>query len=310
MHPRTLVLLSMLIPCAALAAGPARARAAVTPCAPSAGELHVLHFQSKVFPYPQTLRVWLPPGYHDAANAQHRYPVLYMFDGQNLFSTCAPGADGTWKIDTTLTKLIARHTVEPIIVVAIDAPDDGPKRASEFLSIPDTIGPYRFTPSGARLPAFMATEVMPRIEHGYRVQTGRASTAVGGASYGGVASIYLLITMPGTVGMGLIESPSGSPGNGEIARWTQDLYEPPLRISIGVGNQESRRIRDMLVKLGLDPDVEDRAFVRTTRAVADNLRHTMGDAPVHFVEDPDGTHSENDWARRFPAAIEFLFPPR
>lgn len=272
------------------------------------GELHVLHFASKVFPYPQTLRVWLPPGYHDAANAQHRYPVLYMFDAQNLFRSCPVGNYSTWKVDESLTALIAQHQVEPIIIVGIDAPDDGPKRASELLAVPDTIGPYKFTPLGERLPQFMTAEVMPRIERTYRVQAGRSHTAIGGASYGGVAAIYLLKSLPGTFGLGLIESPSGSPGNGEIARWTQNLYEPPLRVAIGVGDQESRHFRDMILKLGLDPDEEDRGFARTTRTVAANLRTVMGDAHVHFVEQPDGTHSEDDWAKRFPADVEFLFP--
>ncbi len=272
--------------------------------------MHVMHFTSKLFPYPQTLRVWLPPGYHDAANAQRQYPVLYMFDGQNLFSTCTSPADGTWKIDQTLTKLIGEGTVQPIIVVGIDAPDDGPKRASELLAIPDTIGPYRFTPLGDRLPTFMMTEVMPRVERAYRVRTGRANTAIGGASYGGVAALYMLKTLPNTFGLGLIESPSGSPGNGAIALWTQDLYVEPIRVSLGVGDVESHRFREMLLKLGLDPDDNDRGFVRISRTVAENLRRSMGDANVQFVEAPDGTHSEDEWARRFPAAVKFLFPAK
>jgi predicted alpha/beta superfamily hydrolase len=275
------------------------------------GELRIEHFQSKVFPYPQTLRVWLPPGYRDAANAQRRYPVLYLFDGQNLFDVCTAGFPNEWRVDETLTRLIGEHKVEPMIVVGIDAPDDGPQRASEFLAIPDTIGPYKFVPRGDQLPAFMSQEVIPRIGREYRVKAGRASTAVGGASYGGVAAIYLLRTMPNAIGLGLIESPSGSPGNGEIARWTEHLYVAPLRVSIGVGDIESRDFREMLVKLGLDPDENDRAFARIARTVAENLREAGGkDAQVRFVEDPEGKHSEAAWARRFPEAVEFLFPPK
>jgi enterochelin esterase-like enzyme len=311
MRTRTLLLLTILLaPAARLIAQPQPTPQATHCASAGMGELHVKHFVSKVFPYPQTLRVWLPPGYHDAANFQRQYPVLYMFDGQNIFDDCTSPWHVGWKIDQSLTKLIGEGTVQPIIVVGIDAPDDGPKRASELLAIPDTIGPYKFTPLGERLPQFMTAEVMPRIEHTYRVQTGRSHTAIGGASYGGVAAIYLLKTLPGTFGLGLIESPSGSPGNGEIARWTQNLYEPPLRVAIGVGDQESLHFRDMILKLGLDPDEEDRGFARTTRTVAANLRAVMGDARVHFVEQPDGTHSEDDWAKRFPADISFLFPAK
>jgi enterochelin esterase-like enzyme len=275
------------------------------------GELRIERFQSQLFPSPQTLRVWLPPGYHEVANARRNYAVLYMFDGQHLFGGCAAGVPNGWRVDETLTRLIAEHNVEPIIVVGIDAPDHGPKRASRLLAIPDTIGPYKFVPHGDRLPAFMSQEVMPRIARQYRVRTGRASTAIGGASYGGVAAIYLLMTMANSIGLGLIESPSGSPGNGEIARWTEHLYVTPLRVSIGVGDIEAHDFRDLLVKLGLDPDENDRAFAGISRTVADNLREAGGkDAQVRFVEDPEGNHSEATWARRFPDAVEFLFPAK
>ena len=308
MHPRSLFLLGTMCAVATIVAAQKHPPATCTSA--ENGELQLQHFQSTVFPYPQTLRVWLPPGYHDAANAERRYPVLYMFDGQNLFTTCASGPDDTWKIDTTLTQLIAQHAVEPIIVVGVDAPDFAAKRASELLPIPDTIGPFHFVPHGDRLPEMLTTEVMPRIEHAYRVQTGRASTAVGGASYGGVAALYVLKTLPGTFGLGLVESPSGSPGNGEIARWTQDLYEPPLRVALGVGDTESFRFRQMIVQLGLDPDQEDRNFARISRTVAENLRSVMGSANVRFVEAPHGTHSEDEWARRFGPAVTFLFPAK
>ncbi len=152
-------------------------------------------------------------------------------------------------MDETLTRLVGEHKVEPIIVVGIDAPDDGPKRASELLAVPDTIG------------------------------------------------------------LGLIESPSGSPGNGAIARWTEHWYVTPRRVSIGVGDMESHAFREFVIKLGLDPDANDRAFARISRTVAENLREAGGkDTQVRFVEDPKGEHSEANWARRFAGDVEFLFP--
>ncbi|HEX6037208.1 alpha/beta hydrolase-fold protein, partial [Longimicrobium sp.] len=49
----------------------------------------------------RTVRVYLPPGY-DGGDA--RYPVLYLQDGQNLFT---PGAYGDWRVDETLDSLVA-----------------------------------------------------------------------------------------------------------------------------------------------------------------------------------------------------------
>src|SRR5882762_9703498 len=63
--------------------------------------------QSRVLRGPRTVRVYLPPSY-DAAPRQ-RYPVLYLHDGQNVFSSA--GQDccfgwGSWDLDTTVYRLI------------------------------------------------------------------------------------------------------------------------------------------------------------------------------------------------------------
>src|SRR5215831_17368520 len=35
-----------------------------------------------------TVRIWLPPGYADAANITRKYPTLYLLDRQNAFDEC------------------------------------------------------------------------------------------------------------------------------------------------------------------------------------------------------------------------------
>ncbi|PYV88186.1 MAG: hypothetical protein DMG90_15560 [Acidobacteria bacterium] len=49
------------------------------------GELRFHELQSAVFRNARLLRVWVPPGYDNAENGEHRFPVLYLNDGQNLF---------------------------------------------------------------------------------------------------------------------------------------------------------------------------------------------------------------------------------
>ena len=49
------------------------------------GDLRLHEFRSRIFRNIRFLRVWLPPGYDDPANAGLRYPVFYLNDGQNLF---------------------------------------------------------------------------------------------------------------------------------------------------------------------------------------------------------------------------------
>ena len=101
----------------------AQTKAGPEPCHSTVtGKLDILPLTSKVYGNERNLRIWLPPGYSDAENAKVTYPVLYMFDGTWLFDQCtAPGTQGEWKVDETLTELISKHEVEPIIVVGIDS---------------------------------------------------------------------------------------------------------------------------------------------------------------------------------------------
>jgi predicted alpha/beta superfamily hydrolase len=273
------------------------------------GDLRIEKLDSSVFLGPHTLRVWLPPGYSDPANAQRRYPVLYMLDGQNMFDACTAMGHQEWQVDETLTRLIGEGKVEPIIVVGVDSPGDDDRRIDEFLPIPDPSHNSGLEPRGKQFPKFLVSEVLPRIAGEYRVKTGRANTGIGGVSYGAIAALNALLTRADVFGIGLLESPSLQVGNGEFVRSTEHLVVPPLRVSIGVGGNEDAQYKDPMRQQGLDPELFNRLFARSAKLLADNFRDSGGDAiAVKFVEEPGATHSGAYWRERFPAAIEFLFP--
>jgi enterochelin esterase-like enzyme len=83
----------------------------------------VVPLESKVYGDKRLLRVWLPSGYSSSTASAKRYPVLYLFDGQFLFDRCTsqPFPD-EWHVDDTLTELIEKKAVQPLIVVGIDNP--------------------------------------------------------------------------------------------------------------------------------------------------------------------------------------------
>jgi len=62
------------------------------------------------------LWIYLPPGYK---NSLKRYPVMYMHDGQNLFSD-STSFSGEWGIDETLEKIIKGKEIPKMIVVGIE----------------------------------------------------------------------------------------------------------------------------------------------------------------------------------------------
>src|SRR5213592_3463559 len=69
----------------------------------------------------RTVRVYLPPSYD--AVPKHRYPVLYLHDGQNVFSSAGTNSCfgwGSWELDKTVDSLSATGRMQEIIMVAVD----------------------------------------------------------------------------------------------------------------------------------------------------------------------------------------------
>lgn len=274
------------------------------------GDVRTEHLVGKSAPGDHLLRIWLPPGYDDPTNHQKSYPVLYMTDGQNLFDVCPSMNHSEWNVDETLTQLIKQGKVEQIIVVGIDAPDDGPLRASELVPFHDFVSPFQFEPHGDRWPVFLAEEVLPFVQHKYRAKSGRAFTAIGGASYGGIAALYALISRPHVFGLGLIESPWTTVGNGEFVRLTSNLTIAPIRVAVGVGDNEAGLYADRMRQRGLEPKAFNRNLARDAHLIAENFKASGGEfTEVKFTESPQGKHDEEAWRKRFAENIVFLFPP-
>ena len=157
-------------------AGIAAQTAAVTrePSCTATGDLEIVPFESRVFPVARSLRVLLPRGYHDAANRNRRYPVLYLNDGQDLFDVCTSLFNHEeWRVDETVNDLIATGKLPPLIVVGID--NAGKRlRPKEYLPyVDDTLTPPEPDPQGKLYPRFLFDEVIPFVESHYRVRPGR-----------------------------------------------------------------------------------------------------------------------------------------
>lgn len=136
---------------------------APAPCTSTAsGDIEVVPFKSTVFGNERNLRVWLPPAYHDVANTSKTYPVLYLFDGQMLFDRCtAPGQLAEWRVDETLTDLIAHGVIPPMIVVGID--NAGAQRNHEYQPYPNPLLAYNDPRvwRGIAFPAFLPRMFCP-----------------------------------------------------------------------------------------------------------------------------------------------------
>lgn len=278
-------------------------------CKPTvAGELHISSFPSKTFGDTATVRVWLPPGYSDAANAHKKYPVFYMLDGQNLFDVCtAFGEKHEWQVDETMTALITDGKIPPMIVVGVD--NAGANRSNEYLPYQD----FDFMttpgePAGKRFPSFLADEVLPFVAAKYRVETGPKNTTIGGSSYGAVAALYAVLTRSDVFGSALLESTALQVGNAQLVRDTSPLPLGPVRVYIGVGSSEFGGHSGEPSEHPKDLAQHNAGFVKLSEMLAANFKGALLNHPeVLFVVENGASHNEAAWARRFPKAAQFLF---
>ena len=257
------------------------------------GDLRLHEFRSRIYRNSRFLRVWLPPDYEAENNQSKHYPVLYLNDGQNLFEVVSAFGGVEWQVDETANRLIRAGLVPPMIIVGID--NAGKDRIREYMPH-RSMNPVMLRAQGKYYPDFLTKEVMPFIEHNYRVATGPENTGLGGSSLGGLIALYTAIERPRLFERLLIESPSLWVSNRQIIKDSRMVREWPERIFLAVGTAEagspekSRRVVDDVRQL--------EAIVR--RAVLSERR-------LRLVVKEGAGHNEAAWAERFPEALQFLY---
>lgn len=242
------------------------------------------------------LRVWTPAEYDVPENAQKRYPVFYLNDGQNLFESATSFTGVEWMVSETAERMIRVGLIPPMIFVGID--NAGVERLKEYLPY-RSVNPMVLRPRGRKYPEFLEAEVFPFISRHYRVAKGAENTGLGGSSMGGLISLYTVMAMPHVFGFALLESPSLWVSNREILRECRRFREWPHKIFVGVGTREVGR------------EDKDLQTVENVRELERILRRSGLDDHRLEVEVADGaTHSEGAWAARFPDALRFFFGER
>lgn len=260
------------------------------------GTLRRVEVAGGPIPVRRDVQVWLPPGYDDAANAARLYPILYLHDGQNIFEKL-PHVPGEWKADEAATRLIAEGKIEPLIIVGI--PSVGMRRIEEYVPVETYDGIPARASEHVR---WLAEEVVPRVERVVRARADRASRMVGGSSLGAVVSLYAATERPDLFGAALLESPAMLAKDRLLFRFFEGRSNFPGRVFIAVGTHE----------VGRDPSDAERnaAYLQSAKdlyALCGAKGIPEGDRTLVIGE--NAIHNEDAWAERFPAALEFLFPP-
>lgn len=234
------------------------------------------------------LIVYVPPGYDDV---DRRYPVLYMQDGQNLFTPDTAFNGQEWRMRSTADALIAAGEMEPLIIVGIY--NSGDSRIDEYTHSRD-----RRTGRGGKAAEYgrlLVDELKPFIDESYRTCNGPRHTGLGGSSLGGLVSLVLGLRYPEVFGKLAVMSPSVWWDRRSILRMVRSIdVQRHARIWMDVGTEEGRRT------------TEDARLLRD--ALAD--KGWREGADLAYLEVPGAAHNEQAWADRVAPMLNFLFGRR
>ncbi len=122
--------------------------------------------------------IYLPPSYSVKSQP---YNVMLMQDGQNLFSAGSSPGSAEWRVDETVTSLISKNKIDPLVVIGIASTD----RVTSFW--PKEFG-YK-EGKGEDYGLWITEKLVPLILHSFNVKKTNWSAA--GSSYGAVISLYL-----------------------------------------------------------------------------------------------------------------------
>lgn len=129
------------------------------------------------------LHIYLPKDY---AQSKERYPVLYMFDGHNLFED----QDATYGYAWHLQKQFDEHHV-PLIVIGLECNHEGQERLNEFCPYPvnqSRLG--KIDGRGNVLFSWMTSDLKTWVEETYRTN---GTNYIAGSSMGGLMALYGVI---------------------------------------------------------------------------------------------------------------------
>lgn len=233
---------------------------------------------------PRRAYLYLPVSYeHDT---ERRYPVLYMFDGHNVFFDCDATYGKCWGM-----KEYMDYTDTDMIIAAVECNHNGNKRLSEY-------SPFTFedpkvgsiTGQGQVTMEWLTGTFKPWIDSHYRTLPDRDHTFIGGSSMGGLMSLYGVLRYNHIFSKAAALSPSIWLATNQLeAMILTAPLNPDTVIYMDYGSREMKHHANMEYMFGkVTALLLERRVQLTSRIV------------------PGGNHCEATWERQIPFFMSVL----
>jgi predicted alpha/beta superfamily hydrolase len=251
------------------------------------GTVQIIRRHITPFGLDRNIHLYLPEGW---SLGRERYPVLYMYDGHNLFFDRMATYGKSWGMKEVLDRWPRK-----LIVVGIECNHEGDQRLQEFCPYPvhipgflDTVG------TGADLMDWVEGSLKPEIDRLYPTLPDRANTAIGGSSMGGLMSLFTVCRYNRTFSKAACLSSMLTGTQAHLEREIQQAQiDPDTRVYLSWGSHEG-------------PD-QDTLTLSTSQNLQLNHLLTQQGATTYPYLHPGGRHCEADWEQEVPRFLRFLW---
>ena len=239
------------------------------------------------------LHIYLPDDYD---LTDERYPVMYFFDGHNLFYNSDATYGTCWGMKEFLD-----HWSKKMIVVGIECSHTGNERLHEYLPYPAGNTPFGLLESrGDQTLEWVIHEIKPAIDQALRTYPSRECTAIAGASMGGLMAIrgvvhynqYFSKAACVSSAIGFCPMPL-----------MVDLYSSRIdsntRVYLSWGSREAWNSKDEWHE---DPDSDSYVW---NHEIAQHIEQCGGAAWAYCQV--GGGHHESYWSQLVPDFMNFLW---
>ncbi len=228
--------------------------------------------------------IYLPDYYDD--DPTRRFPVMYMFDGHNVFFDSDATYGKSWGMNSYMS-----WTRTPLIIVAIECNHNGDERLFEYSPFDfenSTLGKVRG--KGKLYMDWMVNTLKPEIDAKYRTMPDREHTLICGSSMGGLMALYGATQYNHVFQRAACLSPS--------------LWVSPVGVVEMVARADIKNDTCIYMDYGSAEIFNHAASAETLISTAHLLLTKRVNLAFRIV--PGGTHSEASWEQQIPIFMDCL----
>ena len=227
--------------------------------------------------------IYLPDFYDDSP--ERRYPVMYMFDGHNVFFDSDATYGKSWGMNEFMT-----WTRKPLIIVAVECNHEGNRRLREYspVDFDNSLGQIRG--QGKLYMDWLVGSLKPFIDANYRTLPDRENTLICGSSMGGLMSLYAAACYNHVFQRAACLSPS--------------LWVAPDKLLELVSRAKIRNDTTVYMDYGSREMLNHEDNARALMTMAQMLMKKRVNLTFRIV--PGGTHTESCWEQQIPIFMDCL----